>query len=98
MENPKSSLDERWQLLIAQAMGSDLTEEEQVELGEVLCNKAFVKAASIVMLNAEHQKNQLMKLNFGDEVQRTTASQIQGKVTGMEAVFGLLLSYAKDKQ
>ena len=98
MTEPKQTLEERWNLMIQEQGGKDLTEQDQEDLWRILQSPVFVRAAVLVMQGAELEKNQLLQLNLGDPVQAHLGSKVQGSVIAQMNVFNKLIAYCKEKE
>lgn len=98
MDQQKPTLDQRWQLMIAQAMGHELTNDECVELTQLMLHPTLVKAMATVLLRCDTMKNQLLAMNFGNEEHRAMASKLQGQIVGINEAYNLLLSFCQEKE
>lgn len=97
MTEPKQTLDERWNQLLKEQYGKELTDSDAEELWVLLQNPAFVRAALTVMGGLELLKENLLRLNFGDPTQANLGSRVQGEVVATMNVFSRLISYSKEK-
>lgn len=97
MTDEKPTLDQKWNLLVQEQWGKDLTDQDQEDLWVLIQQPCFVRAAIAIMGQADMQKNSLLQMNLGDPAQCHMATKIQGSVIATLQVFNKLTSFCKEK-